>query len=373
MSSVPLMESPPGPETVIDGIRYLYFGGTSYLGLAAHPEVIAAGCAAMQRYGVHTATTRARIGSPVLEELETEAAAFFDTEDAFVFGSGYLANHILVAALATEVDVVAVDEGAHYCVLEAAHGSGRPFVSFPPHDAEGLRESIAGRDRVLVMADAVSPVTGAGAPLTDYLAALEGCEQATLLLDDAHGFGVLGEHGRGFLEEQGRWDTANGRGAGDAVTICVCGTLAKALGGFGGLIPGTRSFVARARNSSHIFDGASAPASASAGASVQALRILQEAPSLRADLQSNVQRLRDGLRALGLDVPKGSTAHLGVGIGSAAEMQSLHEELKRRGILVPYIGAYSGLPPGGVLRVAVFATHTPQQIDRLLDELRLLL
>mgnify|MGYP001817597430 CR=1 FL=1 len=372
MSFVPLMESPPGPETVIDGIRYLYFGGTSYLGLAAHPGVIAAGCAAMQRYGVHTATTRARIGSPVLEELESQAAAFFGTEEAFVFGSGYLANHILVAALAPEVDVVVVDEGAHYCVLEAARGSGRPVASFRPHDAESLREAIAGRARVLVMADAVSPVTGVGAPLTDYLAVLEGCEQATLLLDDAHGFGVLGEHGRGFLEAQGQWDTANGRGEG-AVSVCACGTLAKALGGFGGLIPGTRSFVARARISSHVFDGASAPASALAGASAEALRIVQGTPSLRADLQANVRRVREGLRALGLDVPEGSTAHLGISIGSAAEMQSLHEELKRRGILVPYIGAYSGLPPGGVLRVAVFATHAPQQIDHLLDELRLLL
>ena len=121
MSPISLMQSPPGPETIIDGVRYLYFAGTSYLGLAAHPEVIEAGCEAMRRYGVHSATTRARFGTiPPVLEVEQRAAEFFGTEDAFYFGSGYIANHIMVAALAPEVDAVLVDEAAHYCVAEAA-------------------------------------------------------------------------------------------------------------------------------------------------------------------------------------------------------------------------------------------------------------
>jgi hypothetical protein len=98
------MESAPGPETVIDGVRYLYFGGTSYLGLANHPEVIAAGCEALRRYGVHSATTRARFGTnPPVLGVERQAAEFFGTGDAFYFHSGYVANHILVAALAPAI------------------------------------------------------------------------------------------------------------------------------------------------------------------------------------------------------------------------------------------------------------------------------
>ena len=126
MSEVSLMQSPPGPETVIDGRTYLYFGGTSYLGLAGRHDIVEAGCEAARRYGVHTATSRARVGTnPPILETEHQAASFFGTEDAFYFGSGYSANHIMVAALGEQADVVLVDEAAHYCVMEATRLANR--------------------------------------------------------------------------------------------------------------------------------------------------------------------------------------------------------------------------------------------------------
>src|SRR4029453_1930311 len=107
MSPISLMQSPPGPETIIDGIRYLYFAGTSYLGLAAHPEVIEAGWEWRGGYGVRSGTTRARFGTnPPVFDVERRAAEFFGTEDAFYFGSGYIANHILVCALSQHVNAV---------------------------------------------------------------------------------------------------------------------------------------------------------------------------------------------------------------------------------------------------------------------------
>ena len=374
MPSTSLMQSAPGPETVIDGVRYLYFAGTSYLGLAAHPAVIEAGCEAMRRYGVHTATTRARFGTnPPVLEVERRAAEFFGTEDAFYFGSGYMANHIMVAALAPQADAVLVDEAAHYCVLEAARVSGLPVTTFRHRDPDDLARLAQGKRRVLVLADAVGPATGTLAPVMDYLRVLARCERALLLLDDAHGFGVLGNHGRGLLDELGLWQQVNRLPAAQGVSLFVCGTLAKALGGFGGIIPGTREFVARARASSHYFDGASAPASAVAGATAKALEIVTAEPELRARLRENSLRLRAGLRALGLAVPEGATANLGVVAGDAANMGRIHEALKARGIMVPYLGSYSGIPPEGVLRFAVFADHTAEQIDRLLTELRSIL
>jgi 7-keto-8-aminopelargonate synthetase-like enzyme len=368
------MESPPGPETVVDGVRYLYFGGTSYLGLAAHPEVIEAGCAALRRYGLHTATTRARFGtSPPVLEVEQRAAEFFGTEDAFYFGSGYSANHVLLTALAAGAETVLVDASAHYCVLEAARLAGVPVTCFRPHDAAHLARLARGHRQVVVMADAVGPATGAGAPVPDYLEALAACERVALLLDDAHGFGVLGLRGRGRLDELELWPCANRHATRPGVSLHVCGTLSKALGGFGGILPGTREYVAHARAASHYFDGASAPASAVAAATAKALEIVMREPGLRQRLRDNAARLRAGLRALGLAVPDGASAHFGVGVGDAANMGRIQEALKSRGILLPYVSAYSGLPPEGLLRFAVFANHTAAQIDRLLVELRAVL
>ena len=237
-----IMQSAPGPETVIDGKRYLYFGGTSYLGLAAHPEVIEAGCAALRQFGLHTATTRARFGtSPPVLEVERRAAEFFATEDAFYFTSGYCANHILMAALAPDADAVLVDEAAHYSVVEAARLAEARTSPFRPRDADDLARLVRGHRRVLVMADAVGPSTGVLAPVADYLRALTNCERATLMLDDAHGFGVLGPAGRGLLDELDLWPQANHGASGPGVSFCVGGTLSKALGGFGAYAAGSRT------------------------------------------------------------------------------------------------------------------------------------
>ena len=365
------MQSAPGPETLIDGVRYLYFGGTSYLGLANHPEVIEAGCAALRCYGVHSATTRARFGTnPPVLEVERRAAEFFGTEDAFYFGSGYMANHILVAALAGDVDGVLVDEAAHYCVIEASRLAGKPVQTFCHRDPESLAHFASQYDRVLVMADGVGPSSGALAPVREYLTALRSRAHAVLLLDDAHGFGVLGGDGRGLFEELGLWPNVNGGPVVDGVRLCVGGTLAKALGGFGGIVPGTREFVEHARKSSHYFDGASAPASAEAGATAKALELVMRQPELRLRLRDSVRRVQSRLREMGVAVPDGGAANFGVSIGDADNMRRIHEELKARGILLPHVAAYSGVPPGGVLRFAIFATHTTEQLDRLLAELR---
>jgi len=370
------MESAPGPVTVIDGQRYLYFGGTGYFGLAGHPEVIEAACAAVRRYGVHSATSRRGFGNnPVTLEVERRAAKFFGTEDAFYFSSGYASNHILLQALAGQMDSVFVDEAAHYCLAEAARLLDRPISRFKHRDPENLaqrmREQLQTGQRPLVLSDGVFSSSGALAPVPEYLRVLRQYPGAVLHLDDAHGFGVLGEQGRGVLEHFGLWGPqVNGAEAPAGVALTVSGTLAKAMGGFGGIIPGTREFLRRVRSASHYFDGASAPGSADAAASAKAIEIVQRQPGLRQKLRANIAQLRAGLSALGLPVEDAPSANFSAEIGDAANMRRLHQELKAAGFLVPYVAAYAGVGPQGAMRFAVCALHTPEMIESLLAGLR---
>jgi 7-keto-8-aminopelargonate synthetase-like enzyme len=375
----PVMESPPGPETVIDGRRYLYFGGTSYLGLAGRPEVIEAACEAARRFGLHTATSRSGLGNnPATLAVERQAAEFFGKEDAFFYASGYAGNHVLVQALAERFDAIIVDESSHYCVHEAARLAGGPVARFRHLDPEDLRQQIhkhlSAGQHPLVMTDGVFSMTGAVAPIDQYIRVLSEFDMAALLIDDAHGVGAIGECGRGTVEYWGLWGPrVNGGSLASGCAVYVAGTLSKALGGFGGILPGSRGFLGIVRSASHYFDGASAPAAPVAGASAKALEIVRQEPQLRERLRDNAWRLRAAIRALGVPVADWPTPIIGLTIGDAENMRRIHRELKAAGILLPYFASYAGAGKDGLLRIAVFATHTPEMIDQLVGGLGRLL
>jgi 7-keto-8-aminopelargonate synthetase-like enzyme len=401
----PLMQSPPGAETVIDGRRYLYFVGTGYLGLQGRPEVIRAACEAAQRYGVGSGTTRAGYGTtPPLAELERLAAELLAAEAAFHFPSGYVGNHILAAALAGAYDAVLLDELAHYCLVEAAQSTGRPVFRFRHCDPAALgtvlKTQLGPAQRPLVMTDGVFAALGDIAPLAEYRGVLAGYPGALLLVDDAHGLGVLGQHGRGTLEYAGETkvsatisseqpsktmvpdtflspflspnDLPDDRpGAGPR--LYCSGTLSKALGGYGGIIAGSRRWIERLKAASHWYDGASPPPPPIVAASARALELVLAEPQLRVRLRENVQRLRAGLARLGLPCQQTPSPIVCLRLGTADEMRSIQAGLMARGILVAYMAAYAGLGSEGALRLAVFATHTAEMIDQLLDALRRLI
>lgn len=374
----PVMESPPGAECVIDGRRYVYFGGTSYLGLHGDARVIEAACDATRRYGIHTATSRSLFGnSPVTLEVERRAANLFGLEDAFYFVSGYVASRILLHGLADNHDLVLQDEASHYSLVEAVAGLFGRVQRFaardPGHLEDSLRNVVQPGQRPLVVTDGVSPSLGSLAPLAAYCQALERYDGAAILVDDAHGVGAIGEHGRGTLEHSRLWSPAINaspelRSSG-GVRLFLCGTLSKALGGFGGILPGQRRFIQRVRSASHFYDGASASPVPAAAASACALDLVERHPEIRQRLWGNVQQMRQGLRRLGIAVEDSPVPIIPIAFGSDASAQRLHESLKAQGILVPVLWSYSGLSQPGVLRVAVFATHTPAMIDQLLEVL----
>jgi 7-keto-8-aminopelargonate synthetase-like enzyme len=422
-----LLQTPPGPVAQIDGREYLYFVGTGYLGLQTHAEVISAACEATRRYGIHSATTRAGFGNiPPTLDAERRIAQFFGTEAAFYFASGYAGNSILLSALADDIDVIFVDQLSHYCVSEAAQQSGRPVYRFrhcdPGDLATGLRKKLRPGQRPLVISDGVFSVRGTIAPVAEYYNVLGGYDGAALLLDDAHAIGVLGAQGRGTYEHAGLWRLVNTlsplraptggwsregtgvrasgpgvrvdepiapdgphpnplpkgegteigplpKGEGTDVLTFLSGTMSKALGGFGGAIPGSERFIEQVKTGSHWYDGASAPMAAAAAATGRAIELLMADPGLRTRLWSNVRLLKDGLRRIGFEVDQTPVPIVCLIAGAAENMQRIQRELMARGIAVAYMSSYAGLGPEGGLRIAVFATHTEAMIGQLLDEL----
>jgi 7-keto-8-aminopelargonate synthetase-like enzyme len=379
ISDMPMMESPPGAETFIDGRRYIYFAGTGYLGLQGHPDVIQAACEAVKAYGIGSATSRTRVGNtPPVLEVERWAAELFGTEDAFYFASGYMSPAVVLSLVSGQFDTVLIDELAHYCLEEAAARLRCPVVPFRHCDVDMLAARLEEESRlghkVLVMTDGVFSALGRLAPVARYWELLARCPGSMLLVDDAHGYGVLGEHGRGILEHAGLWgEEVNRRWpsrSDEMPALWSCGTLSKALGGFGGIVPGASETISALKFDSPYGYGASAPAVPAAAASAAALRIVIEQPEVLEQLRQNVAQLRSGLRKMGLDVDDSPAAVIAVQLDTAERMRRVQEVLAERGIWVAYVPSYSGVGPEGLLRLAVFATHTAEMIEQVLGELR---
>lgn len=362
---MPVMQSPPGAETIIDGRCYLYFAGTGYLGLQGHPEVIHAACHAARRYGIGSATSRGGLGdTPPVLDVERLAAEFFGSEDAFYFMSGYVVGEILARSVEGEVNRVFIDRCSHYSLFEAARAIGLPVHAFDHRNtndlAEKLRTELPSGGRPLVMSDGVFAALGTIAPVVEYGEVLSKYAGSALLIDDAHGLGVLGENGRGTIEQAGLTDSPR---------LLMGGTLSKAIGGYGGIIPGTQTEIEAIKAASHYYQGASAPPIPAAAATARALELVMAEPAMRTRLGENARLLKVGLRELGFETDDTPVPIACLTVGNAANMRRIQSELAARDIMIAYFAAYSGLGPEGALRIAVFATHPQEMIGRLLDEL----
>jgi glycine C-acetyltransferase/8-amino-7-oxononanoate synthase len=378
------MDSPPGARTVINGRWRDYFSGTGYLGLQTHPDLLAAAGNALTRFGLTTATSRGGYGEhPLFAAVEEAAARFWATESAIYYVSGYLGTFLILQGLADDYDCILVDEASHFSVWDAARCTGKPVHPFHHLAADALIVALRGLRpgaRPLVLSDGVFPISGEIAPLPDYLTALREYPGAVVCLDDAHGSGVLGKHGRGTLEH---WRDdgavgAPGRPVAPDVRIYSAHTLSKAIGGHGGLIAADAAVVRRL-NAIPTPGAASPTPLPAAAASAWALAYLHDHPERRLRLRENVTHARAALRGLGWDLPESPVPilclHGGNWRGGAAapDLAHIQRELFERDICVAHVTRYSSTPPGGALRVAIFATHRADQIDRLVTELASLL
>ena len=382
-------DGPPDAMVSVAGKVYLYFGGNGYFGLQADPEVLAATCEAVLRYGVGTATTRTAFTSPPVFEVERRIAEMVGTSHALYTASGYVANQILLESLEKTFDKIFIDEAAHYSLFDATkrlRGAKRKAIVFKHRSTNDLREKLDSNlqlhERPIILTDGVFSLLGTIAPLDEYTGLLANYDGASILVDDAHGFGVLGESGRGTLEHFGLDTSAVNQTAADsiddlgldtsaneAVRTYLTFSLSKAVGGSGGTIPGSESFIQRLKDWSAVYFGASAPASPIAAATAKSLSMLTDA-TLRQKLQENVKLLRLGLRNIGLETGESPLPMVILTLGSSGNMRRIQKKLSASGILVSYIPRNAGLGSQGALRIAVFATHTPQMIQEMLDSLR---
>ena len=365
------MESRTGTSVVLNGKKYLYFAGTSYFQLHSHPALIKAANEATQQYGIGTATTRAMTGNtPLLEKMEHTLASFFSTEDAVYLPSGYLCSLAGLKAL-DELglyQVIFLDEGSHYSLAEGAAATGKKIITFRNRDPEDLaaqlKKHLARGERPMMASDGLFPVMGNLAPVRDYLKLAEQYD-GVLWIDDAHGVGILGAHGRGTCEALA---TSSDR-------IYLGATLSKAFGAYGGIIAGNGEFIRKIRSGS-VFTGSSAPMNAAVAAGIKGVELVLENNHLRNDLWNIARYLREALQHMGIPVETlyipevhGTVPIFSFAHKDAATMIKIHNYLMKQGIYTQYT-SYRGAGAEGVLRVVVSSAHKKVEIVRLTHTLR---
>ena len=348
----------PDAETVLDGRPVLLFSSNNYLGLATHPALRAAACAAIERYGCGTGASRLVAGHLDLHEaVETKLAAFKGTEAALLFPSGYQANVGAITALVGRGDHVYSDALNHASIVDGCRLSRATVHVYPHRDVRALEADLVTTPRGgrrLIVTDSVFSMDGDRAPLA-ALAALAKEYHTWLMVDEAHATGALGPRGAGLAEADG---------VGACITVHM-GTLGKALGGAGAYVAGARALIDVLVNRARTFVYTTGLAPASVAAAGAALDVVVAEPERRATLADNAARLREGLAALGLDV-RGDTHIVPVVVGDNRAALALAEGLLARGVLVQAIRPPT-VPAGTArLRVSPMATHSAAQLERVL-------
>jgi 7-keto-8-aminopelargonate synthetase-like enzyme len=339
---------------------YSYFGGCDYFRLASHRRVTLAMRTGVRKYGLNVAASRRTTGNHVIyEQLEAALADFFDTPAAALVPSGYAACAIAAQALQGGFSRVLLDEKAHSSLREAGRQFSRPVETFPHRDAAGLARLLArggARDKPIVLTDGLFSHSGETAPLAQYLRRLPAC--GMILVDDAHGAGILGEQGRGTPEYAGV----------SRERIVQTISLSKAFGAYGGAVLGGRALREKIMRTSSMYAGSTPLPPPLAAAALEALGMVRSQPRLRWRLERNIQQVRSALREQGFPVSAAPTPIIAFHPSTAAEAGALRERLLSRKIYPCFID-YPGGPEGGYFRFAISSEHTREQLDDLLKAL----
>ncbi|AWI08399.1 aminotransferase class I/II-fold pyridoxal phosphate-dependent enzyme [Ereboglobus luteus] len=354
------MQSQRGTEITIDGRPAIMLASNDYLGLSFHPKVIEAACAATRKWGTSSTGARISNGSRAYHlELEEKLAAFLGREACHVHAAGYLSCVSAVACFAQKGDIILADKNNHSSLWDGtrlSHAQVERFSHNNTADLADLAESLPPATPKMFVAEGVYSMEGHIAALPALLDVADRYNTFNVI-DDAHGFGVLGRQGRGTVDHFGLNDRVD----------VLCGSLSKSLSSTGGFIVGSRAVIEYLRTHSKqtIFSAALSPGQTAAAQA--ALEVLQTEPQHHERLWQNTRRYRDMLHSLKLDTWGSEAPAIPVVLGSKERVYRFWQALLEKGVFT-VMSIAPAVPPGkDLIRTAISAQHTDEQLERIAD------
>ncbi len=356
------IESEQDTEVIIDGRRVLMFGSNAYLGLTNHPKLKEAAIAATEKYGTGCAGSRFLNGTLDSHlELEQRLAQFVGKDDAIIFSTGFQVNLGVVSCLLGREDYIIWDELDHASIIEGMRLSFAKSLKFRHNDMASLERRLAqcAPDKVkLIIVDGVFSMEGDVCNLPEIVKLAERYN-ATVMVDEAHGFGVLGQNGRGVCNHYGLTDKVD----------LIMGTFSKSFASLGGFIAGDKILINYLRHHarSYIFSASCTPAStAAAGA---ALDIMLSEPERLDHLWELTKYALDRFRALGFEIGNTSTPIIPLFIRNNEATFCITRDVFEEGVFVNPVVSPAVAPEDTLIRFSLMATHTKEQLDFAIDKL----
>jgi 8-amino-7-oxononanoate synthase len=352
-----IFERQEGTRVFKDGKEFIMLSSNDYLGLSNHPRIKEAGIQAIKKWGSSTTGARLANGGRIFhQELEEKLADFLGKEACHVFSAGYLACASAVTGFADRKDLILADKNLHSSLWSGIQLSGARCERFahnnPAHAAEIIEEE-EDSNKIFVL-EGVYSMEGHIAKLPDFVDIAKK-HNAFLVLDDAHGFGVLGKDGRGTAEHFGMTDDVD----------VLCASFSKSLAGAGGFVASSKDAInyMRSHSKQTIFSAALSPASCACAQ--EALQVMQDEPEHRERLFKNLERYRGILANLELDTWESETPAIPIVLGEKEKVYYFWKALLEKGIYA-IISIAPGVPPGkDLIRTAISASHTDEDLDRI--------
>jgi len=360
-NNIRTLSSPQGAWLVVDGKKVLNFCSNNYLGLANHPKMVSAAITAMEKYGVGPGAVRTIAGTMDLHlELERRMAAFKRVEAAITFQSGFSANGATIPALVGKEDMIFSDELNHASIIDGSRLSSAKIVRYKHCDPVDLEAKIRENEGLfrhgLIITDGVFSMDGDYAPL-DKLVDVAEAYELMLMVDDAHGEGVLGEGGRGIVDHfhlHGRVDVE-------------VGTFSKAFGVMGGVVAGNARIIEWLRQRGRPFLFSSAVTVPDTAACIAAVDLLEESTELVDRLWANADYFKKEIQALGFDTGVTQTPITPVMLGEVQLAREFSRKLFEEGVFAMSLG-FPTVPQGKArIRVMISATHSNADLDQALE------